>query len=224
MMLVNPYMVASSAFSPLDIAGCQLWLNADSLAGADNSAVTTWDDSSASAYSFTQATSGQKPTLQTAELNGHQAVRFATTSSQELVSTANVTIPATITFFIVSKQVGTANLVAFGSDGAFFIHNGDGTIYPICAPAAPIDITVWACIAARANGSGSTSKLWLNGTLNNTSTSSLSAITGSLARIGAFNSGYYFDGDVAEIIMYDSSLSDGDVSSVNSYLTAKYAL
>ncbi len=63
--------------SPLDIAGCELWLDASQLALADDAAVTTWPDLSGNGYDATQATAENKPICKTAVLNGLRVVRFA---------------------------------------------------------------------------------------------------------------------------------------------------
>lgn len=66
-------------FEPKDIDACLLWLDADSLSGADGSSVTDWSDKK-NYILFAQPVSASKPTLQTAQFNGHNAVQFNGTS------------------------------------------------------------------------------------------------------------------------------------------------
>lgn len=61
---------------PTDIAGCALWLDASTLALADNARVATWPDLSGNGYDATQSVAGNKPTCKTAIQNGLSVVRF----------------------------------------------------------------------------------------------------------------------------------------------------
>ena len=64
-------------FVPASIPGLSLWLDADDLVSlGDGVAVENWDDPRENGMRATQATAGSRPTVQTAELNGHAIVRF----------------------------------------------------------------------------------------------------------------------------------------------------
>jgi len=64
MMVVNPFILGS--FSPLSIANCQLWLDANQINGLSNGdPVGTWSDLSGNANHLTQATAGSKPLYDT---------------------------------------------------------------------------------------------------------------------------------------------------------------
>lgn len=81
-----------------------LWLRASSIAQADNTSVTTWDDE-ASANNFTN--SGTAPTLQTLELNGQSCVRFndnLMVSSTTLTTILGGNVDRTV--FIVARASG----------------------------------------------------------------------------------------------------------------------
>ena len=56
----------AAAFSPLDISGLQLWLDASQIVGLnDGDPVGTWPDSSGNGRDFTQATGSSKPVYKT---------------------------------------------------------------------------------------------------------------------------------------------------------------
>lgn len=63
-----------------------LWrIRASDIVGlSDGDPVPTWADTSGNGRDWAQATSGNRPTFQTSEINGHPAVQFATASSQYL--------------------------------------------------------------------------------------------------------------------------------------------
>ena len=100
--------VSSSAFSPSDIAGLQLWLKSD--AGlldatdtpitADNTQVKTWQDQSGNGLDAVQATGALQPVWRDAAngINGNPAVYF----SGDIMATANLTAGA-YTIFAVHK-------------------------------------------------------------------------------------------------------------------------
>lgn len=84
-------------FSPLDIAGLQLWLKADGTlwqdsarttpAVADGDVVGAWDDESGNANHATQGTTANKPLLKLAIQNGKPVVRFDGTDDSLSLST-----------------------------------------------------------------------------------------------------------------------------------------
>ena len=76
-------------FAPTSITGCVLWMDAaDSrTVTLSSSAITQWNDKSASANHFVQATTANSPTVGTSA-NGLPTIYFATTN-QQLVSSQN---------------------------------------------------------------------------------------------------------------------------------------
>jgi hypothetical protein len=95
----------SGAFSPDDIAGLEVWLDADAIGGADGDPVTTW----ANPGSGADATGASGQTLQTNEINGLPVVRFDGTDDFMTVSNL-LNNDATRTVFIVARQTtGTAS-------------------------------------------------------------------------------------------------------------------
>jgi hypothetical protein len=86
---------------PSDKAGLQLWLKADAITGlSDTDLVSSWVDSSGNARDAVQATTGNKPTYRTNQVNGLPSVVFTGT---------NITTTASFLEF------GTDNIAASGS-------------------------------------------------------------------------------------------------------------
>ncbi len=63
-------------FSPLDIDGLHLWLDATDLGLSDGDAVGTWTDKGPDGYDVTQSTTAKKPVFKTGIINGKSVVRF----------------------------------------------------------------------------------------------------------------------------------------------------
>ena len=70
--------VIFDAFSPTDISGLQLWLDANDseTITLNGSTVSQWDDKSGNDYHVTQSTASYQPTYSTAQLNGKNVVTF----------------------------------------------------------------------------------------------------------------------------------------------------
>jgi len=91
-----------------DLPKVQMNLDASKLVGANNSAVSAWNDSSGLGHFVYQATTSKQPTLKTAALNGKSTVSFGTTSYLErpdygtgLGDAGNFAQPNT--YFVVAK-------------------------------------------------------------------------------------------------------------------------
>src|SRR5205085_2668247 len=78
---------------------------ADTLAGADGSAVTTWPDQSGLARNLTAQPTSSAPVLRRAAVNGRAAVEFNGTSSLMKTYGSTFTLAQPTTFFIVYKSL-----------------------------------------------------------------------------------------------------------------------
>lgn len=91
--------------------------------------VSTWTDQSANAYTATQATEANRPTLITAALNTHNVLRFTKASTQRLVvGTLDLPAPGTTPIFIC----GAFKLNTFTTNDSIFGGNGSTTMRLLC--------------------------------------------------------------------------------------------
>ena len=241
--------IGGGRFAPNKIAGLALWLKADAITGlSDGDAIGTWADSSGNGRNATQATAGAKPAYKTGIVNGQPVVRF---DGGDVLANALAQLPLrTRSIFIVTQETGDAAysgiLVlnpAAGSDNSrtdgLTINVSDGAkqlrVEGSTPSAYTLDLTaggllplgIYADIATAATGA-----LYANGTLANTSPlftefDALSAggyVLGGRFLSGAVDAGYRFLGDIAEIIVYDSALSDSNRQAIEAYLSAKYGI
>lgn len=214
-------------FSPTDIAGCKIWLKADALSLNDGDANGSWTDSSGLGNTPTQATAAAKPTHRTNILNGLPVERFD--GGDRL--TASFTLAQPVTVFVAGKRTGTgAQQFTDGAPGggrmAVYYNNATGllTIYaggpgPIGGPALD---TAWHILTVIFNGASSSMRID-GGTATTASpgTASPGGIT-----VGSFNGSITnaLVGDIAELIYYDSVLSDANLDLVGYYLHDRYGL
>jgi hypothetical protein len=211
----------------------KLWLKADSITGLnDGDPVATWPDSSGLANNATQGTSGNRPAFYSNVLNGKPVIRFdgssdffnlpnllngATQAESFVVLKVDVATPATSKGLWKLGAVANSTWVRYPStDGSIWEDFGNTANYAMGVPAQPLTEfhlynvsaapTQWA---ARING----------------------APQGAAASTFGYNtaptlgkSGYYFDGDVAEVLIFNRVLSSVERNAVAVYLNTKYAL
>jgi len=216
---------------PDSISGIEVWYDANQLTGlSDTDPVATWDDFSGNGNDATQATSGERPTYQTNELNGKPAVLFDGTDDGMDITTP-ITPGNNWTVFSVIKKAasgdkimtldnGTSYLSAsvFWSDNNIYTENSSNYIVTSSADAA----TSWA-IWSSASISSSSLALYKNGTAVAMSGAlSLPTTTtwDALGWRGAEPS--YSKGLIAEIIAFDTTLSKLNRNKVDFYSNRKY--
>lgn len=98
--------VSVGALSPDAVSGLALWLKADSLSLNDGDPVSTWTDSSGNGHDFT-GTGSNRPIYKTNIINSTKPVlRFASASTQYLVSSAiDLTAASGVTVFVVTTNI-----------------------------------------------------------------------------------------------------------------------
>jgi hypothetical protein len=223
------------AFSPADLTGLKVWLDASTLALTNGAAVTSWPDASGAGSTPTGA-AGTEPLFQTAVLNGLPIVRFPPARLMSFAANP-MTGAAAGTAVTVQKSVADggvdngALLQGFGSHGQQeFQPFGDGTIYHgfgsttrqmVGNPAATL-------VAFRVHTVVTGAAVWryyLDGGApfyaTATNTVGWAAGTPSLSRVGTL---YAFDGDAAEIIIYNRALTTAELDQVGAYLAAKWGV
>ncbi len=229
---------------PASIAGMQLWLKADSLTSKSNGdPVSSWTDSSGNDNNAVQADSGRYPTYAANAINGQPSVRFNGTS-QGLIVPTNSGLDAVNGFavFIVSKaNTSGANQVLvykgvldYGNNYNYrIIEWTDGNQYgglgspsgEIFYPFGTTNPGNYQLLSSYWNGNNL--KAYVNGNLAG---SAAAAVTGQTypndLQIGYSNVGnnYFFNGDISEIIIYNSVITDAQRQEVEAYLQAKYGI
>lgn len=206
------------------------WAKADQLSQSDNTAVSQWPDSSGNGRHLNQATAGARPTFQTAEINSLPCVRFDGSDDQMAsgaLLSAILTASAKTVIAVVKPSADTAGgHEIVGATGGFWgirraatggweHFNWDGTD-------DHADVTQatggWGLIVGT-HGSGNLRLYASAGTASGDSTvasGSTTDVTGAL-RVGPFQAM-----DLAELLIYDTTLNSTDLAAVESYLKSKY--
>ena len=208
-----------------------IWLDASKLTGySTGSAITTWADASSNGTSVTQSTSGYRPTYQAASLNGLGVVRFDNSHSN-LSGGPSVTGPYYAIFIVFRPEsVDGNNHVVFGSSvnpyvvigyrsgyiSAFAENNGFPSTFISQNNVSAVSGTA-VCCTARYNGASS---FRINGT-DNTGSTTQSNLPQSIM-LGYGTEEQPASADVAEVIVYDGTVTDTERSAIETYLNNKW--
>jgi hypothetical protein len=238
-----------SFVNPLSISGLQLWLDASdastlfdattggSLVAADGG-VARWEDKSGNARHATQGTEANRPLRKTAQQNGLDALSFDGSNDRMVLS--SITIPASHSVFQVYQRntsgiqsFGLASTSGAGSPPYPSLWFTDNILYQV----SNADFTT--------HGTANTNTgYFLVSTIRNGTTSVLlrrngadvasvttgagvtSAASGSWNAIAVRDAGFQnrHTGNLCEIIVYDSALSDTNREAVETYLLAKWGI
>lgn len=221
----------TSTFSPTDIAGLKLWFDASDSGTITQSggAVSQWNDKSGNANNATQSVIAQRPTIHTAAQNGLDTILFTPANNEYFDLTSSVNVDSAFTGFAVIErlsQTGLKFIMVFSSSS--------GTTYSLAwdytdavAVSNSSDYVTFTPYAATGFHSittdmtGSVGHIWIDGVAETTSSNAFGRVPGFNA-IGNY-SGTFANGEMGEILLYDSILSSTDRGKVEAYLKAKWA-
>jgi len=230
---------------PASIGGLRLWLEADTGVIANAGQVGTWADQSGNGNNATQTAPTQRATLMTSAMdptvpNGRPVVRFAAAQNQ-CFNLPNVMVSATDPtkevgageIFVVVRAVSNTptpghSMYQFGgaSYGAIYPDH-DGRMYDTFGStnqnllgAPPVDLTKFNLYNVTAS-SGAWSVRFNGMMMYSTATNTVSFPAGPV--LGGAD-GNYFDGDIAEVIVYNTVLTQAQRDAINAYLGNKYNL
>lgn len=221
-------VAGSGTFNPGSVSGLALWFKADAGTSTttNGAAISQWNDQSGNARHVAQATGANQPTYQENVVNGRPVVRFDGTN--DYLEATGFTLTQPNTMFVVAKPanvasngknvvdgVTTRNAVTIGTTPKIGLNAGSDVN-------STLDWTVaFQLVTAVFNGASSLVRR------NGVASAAVNPGTASLAgiRIGTFNGSLaMWNGDVAEVLVYNAALSTVDRDAVESHLTSKYAI
>jgi hypothetical protein len=228
-------------FSPLSLAPA-LWLDASTLSGSNGDPISTWADVSGNARNATGSGTA-RPTLQNNALNGRPIVRFDGTDDQ--LSGSRVLSTSNFSVFVVLKaaaqnakgiltqrsatvNIGRTEILSCSDTGSFntarvFFNNG--TSYNLNATGVMLDNTP-KIVHVKSTTTGTTS-VGINGgaeevllTGQTWTPENANYTIGNALGIAS----RFFNGDIAEILVFPRALSTTERQAVERYLANKYAI
>jgi len=203
-------------WTPAQIAGLGLWLDASQLALTDGADVTVWPDLSGLGNDVScRVGTDNPPAFKTNAANGLPVIRFVSANSEFLFRSTSIGVVGHMV--VVAKY----NATTFGNyDGLV----GDTSILWLVGDAGT---NRWYPVGGATyyfNGSDSTSTRV--GPMAALAVVGMSIATPAtftpVVGVDRFNAGRYWDGDIAEVVVYDHALSTTDRQQVENYLRDKW--
>ena len=221
----------------LPTTNLKIRLRADLNVTSSGSAVSNWGDVSGFDNDASQSTSANQPTLVSNSMNGNPVIRFNGTNSKlTLPTSATLGIQSNpYEMFVVAKSASSnvQFLFAGGNNEQFEYHLNGGTQGARFIPISSTYIDVAATgsytdgnahiFSARASSSGGAVRV--DGIDGGTSSANILSSNSGALQLGVRSDGtYYFNGDIAEVILYNTNLSPSDRSTVEHYLANRYGI
>ena len=215
-----------SQFSPRQISGLGLWLDAaDSSTVSGTSPITAWTDKSGAGRTVT-ITSG--PTYGTTSRGGNRTMSFnnntITTSIASAVGTGDFTLVAvwyqsaagTNTVLSLGTVASSSQSLGFSGNKYNFYQFGDvnESAYSTATPSWVVQIGTRI---------GSVKKVYINGNLGTTPSSTSYDVSVTTVTIGKGDN-FAISGEIGEILIYTGTMSDTNRQLLESYLAQKWGL
>ena len=235
---VTPY------FKPTSITGCQLWLDAtDTSSLTGSSPVTAWKNKIIPANNIPVfATNGGSPSISATAINGNPAMYF--NGSSYFTGAISAASSTTITIFMVGSLISPfatfSGLLCFGNSSQLDYDNagslvtsmygGDSKIYGYRnGDAQVVPVTANVPFIFVLQHDGTYVNTWFNGTqqtsVNIGSSGTFTYTNYSVAcRAGTITGQYIWSGYFGEILVYQSSLTTTQRTTVEAYLAQKWGL
>lgn len=224
------------AFKPTDVAGCSVWYRPDSnVITLNTGKVSAWADQSGTGdvnKNLSQATTTKQPvyTAADASYNNKPTLTFNSTNLTTLVSgTFAAAISQPCSVYLVGNFGPAAPQIAFSSNSASPIYVMQDVIQAFVEiyAGSTLESTtglVQTPLVIGAEYNGASSAVYVNAitaqATGNTGADTIPGITlGS-----SFSAADFFNGKIAEVIVYNKILAAADRAKVLKYLGSRYAI
>lgn len=234
--------------APDELAGLVTWLRADTAPFSQGQAVTTWQDSSGSGNHASQPTASQRPTFATNAINGLPALSFNRAASQQLflptASFHGMSDLSNFTFLAVARWTGGVQSGLFGGYRGSNNANVGSSVFEIDHTGgrlrlrlpSPIELSVnaavtqnqWHLLGASMDQAAAKASLFRDGSIIGEAAGSTgTSLLANFERLpvgSSHDNARTFGGQIAEVLLYNRSLSALERASLERHLAAKYNL
>jgi hypothetical protein len=242
--VTTAYIQKDTTTANVPRSGMLVWLKADNGVITSSGNVTNWVNVANNANSAAQATSTAQPTLTASAINGQPAVSFNGTSQFMQLSSSITGLTTAGAVYIVTKPTAVtagARFFDFGNGSTsnniymseptntgVSLYSYNGSSGSSITSSSGVTLNTAQLLEATLtflSGSTSTAALYTNsvqgatGVANATSTARTSNFIGT-----DFANSLFFQGQIAEIIVYDVGLAASTRYSIEGYLYAKYGI
>jgi hypothetical protein len=217
-----------------------LWLRADMGITLNGSNVSTWADQSGNGNNAVQAVPGNQPAYSAAGFNGHPCVDWGTGAVSRGLTVPSLTLGRNTVIGAIREDAVGGYFVVFNNDitNGFYIYGITGFAFDLNR--AGVDsgynvVTNWLSdgvprtVSVNYGGTHATHFSWRNGTPD-VDVSTVAGEPGSGVATGPLYLGNnqagagQYKGVMAEVLVYDRSLTTAELTVVHAYLKSKYGL
>ena len=209
-------------------SGAILWLRADSGVVMQNRHVAIWKDQSGHGNDVHMTDTNSQPDFLAVDSNGKPSIVFRGSNYFEAPNIFPTWHDYTIA--VVAKLTNSANLnnLVSGTYRALWLN---GNLYPHVLhysfdmqeiATVPMWSNAASSIVALYSFAYNQAQLFVNGEFADSSF--VSTTTDSTLFIGSFNRGYFLQGEIQEVLLYDRELSATDRTSLDDYLRSRYGI
>jgi hypothetical protein len=222
--------VPGSSFSPIDLSPTVWFDAADSSTIIGSNNVSEWGDKSGNGYNLTQPVGSFWPRIDLNTINSRPVMNFLSSDHMHTSTATNISQPfhvfavaeKTQTFdvsYMMDEHIGASgNFVAFSLNGSTSYDLNAGTVLSGGAPDRDPHV-----MHLFVNGSNSEINIdTVNVATGNAGTNSLDLLTLG-KEVNNFGNGA-FNGDIAEFIIVEGSLTSQQIADAEEYLAIKWGL
>lgn len=240
--VTDSYIQLKAGAEQVPRSGMQLWLKSDFGVFTSGSDVIQWADMSGNNQHATQPTGGNRPTLTNDAIFGNPAISFNGTSQNLILPSGFADFTAGASIFAVSRPTGmpsaTPVILDFSTGSAasnnltlqeapsttISLKAYNSTTASTLSSTSGLTQNIFQMFEAIHNGAG-TGTIFTNATQGATgSLQNLLNITRTTNYVGRSGGGtpLYYQGDLAEVFVYNRGLTSSERTNVESYLMQKY--
>jgi hypothetical protein len=232
---IDTVIVAQSSFT-VPKNNLKLRLRADRGVTVSSSLVSEWDDISSNGNNATQSTGANQPAFIAGAMNNMPAMRFDGSSSYLSLPTSTslgIQSHAYEMFIVARTSSSDIQFLMGGNTMEQFEYHLNGAVGARFIPTSStyLDVgTVGAytdgkphIFAARASATGGAVRV--DGVDGGTTTATITSSSANQLQLGTRADGTYrFNGDIAEVLIYDTVLTSAQRDSVEKYLADRYGI
>ena len=212
-------------------SGLGLWLRADLGVVTSGSNVSQWNDLSGNGNNAIQATGGYQPVYVASQLNGQPVLRFNAGNTTYLRIPNHTTLNSgSMTIYAVAKRTTTPSYAMVvqkmnGGDNQYGLGFESGSPRYITGGNYVLGTLASGTFGVMEAYSGSsTIRLYINGTLAQSTSASSISISTDPVDIGGRGTTYGLTGDIAEVLIFNRALDDTERKAVQNYFYFRYGL
>jgi len=220
-------------FWPTAVSGLRLWLDAsDASTITIATGVSQWNDKSGNGNNATQATGSAQPTVQTAAQNGLNTIRFTSSASQRFSLANSISVASGYTLFGILRRGGPSGTNRVETLGSSTVTNAyalefytDSKLYSSLnnyfVTSTVQSSTAYNLAVAYIYGSATPGAIRFN-RVDVTAANTSPAPTATSFDLVGFGDNSYANGEIGEILLYNTVLPLATIQAIENYLKAKW--